>query len=148
MTTAQATMVAHSGDWKDSHTPSGDVNAPPKPAATPSRTTQEPLRIWLMTPDMDVGMMVKREVAVAPKAGSPKPSLNTGTRIVPPPMPSIPESTPTPKPTKRKTIAEPRKASKDSGVLQVEPDLTGSARVHVRFPARHLRLFSNLGRIQ
>lgn len=93
-----------------------------------------------MTPEMDVGMMVKSDVAVAPSAENPKPSLKTGTRMVPPPMPSMPDRMPTHKPTTRKAKAAPMNASKGSGVVQVKADLAGGTRIHIRLTSRNLRL--------
>ena len=57
-------MMAQSGDTVASHTPTGEVSAPPRPAATPRAGTQVLRRMCPMAPDMDVGMMVTSDVAV------------------------------------------------------------------------------------
>ncbi len=50
-------------------------------------------------PETEVGIIVKREVAVQVIALMLKPKLKMGTKMVPPPTPRRPESIPTPRPT-------------------------------------------------
>ena len=57
------------------------------------------MRRWVADPARDVGTMANSEVAVACSAAMPNPRRNTGSITMPPPIPSMPESTPTPKPT-------------------------------------------------
>ena len=64
MMSAAAPMTAQSGERAASHTPKGDMQAPPRPAATPSFGRQVLFRIWETAPEIDVGMMVNSEVAV------------------------------------------------------------------------------------
>ncbi len=52
-----------------------------------------------MLPEMAVKMMANSDVAVHTTGVMPKPSLNTGIMMVPPPMPSMPDNTPMPSPT-------------------------------------------------
>ena len=64
MMIAAATMIAQSGEMLASHTPSDEVTAPPRPAATPSLGMQLLLRMCEIAPETDVGMIVKSDVAV------------------------------------------------------------------------------------
>ncbi len=64
MMSAAAPMTAQSGERVASHTPKGDRQAPPRPAATPSFGRHVLLRIWEMAPETDVGIIVNSEVAV------------------------------------------------------------------------------------
>lgn len=56
--------MAQSGDTEASQTPKGDVTAPARPITTPSLTRHVLFRTWEMAPDIDVGMIVKSDVAV------------------------------------------------------------------------------------
>ncbi len=78
-----------------SHTPTGDMIAPPIPRATPNLGMHVLPRTWVATPEMDVGMMANRLVAVLAMGLIPKARRKMGTMMVPPPTPSKPDMTPT-----------------------------------------------------
>ena len=65
------------------------------PRATPSFGTQVFARICDATPEMDVGMMANRLVAVLASGLMPNARRKMGTMMVPPPTPSRPDITPT-----------------------------------------------------
>ena len=100
MANAAATITAQLGDMLASHTPKGDVQAPPNPMATPSLGRHVLLRTCVTTPEMDVGMIVNNDVAVEAMALMPKASRYMGTMTVPPPTPSKPENTPMSNPSR------------------------------------------------
>ena len=68
---AAATMIIHSGERVARYTPTGDVSAPPRPAARPSQGRQVRLRKWETAPETDVNTMAIMEVAVQAMAGNP-----------------------------------------------------------------------------
>lgn len=98
MTHVAATMMAQSGDMFANQTPNGDVMAPPSPTTSPNFGTHVFPRICPMLPEMAVKMMANSDVAVHTMGAIPNPNLNTGIMIVPPPMPSMPDSTPMTRP--------------------------------------------------
>ena len=108
MMSAAANMISQPGETDASHTPRGEVSAPPRPAATPSAGMQVLWRTCSTTPETDVGTMVNSDVAVAPTGAMPNARRNIGTKTVPPPMPSSPDKTPTPTPTKAGTMKAAR----------------------------------------
>ena len=99
MMSAATTLMSHAGDSVASHTPKGDVTAPPMPAARPSDGMHVLCRICDTAPEMDVGIMANREVAVDMMALISNSRRKTGTMTVPPPMPSSPDRMPMPMPT-------------------------------------------------
>ena len=94
MMSAAATIIIQAGEICASHTPKGEVSAPPRPAATPSDTMHVLWRIWDAAPDMDVGIMVNSDVAVETTGLMPNAKRKMGTMTVPPPMPSNPDKIP------------------------------------------------------
>lgn len=64
MMSAAAPMTAQSGERAASHTPKGDMQAPPQAAGHAEACRQVLFRIWETAPEIDVGMMVNSEVAV------------------------------------------------------------------------------------
>ena len=99
MISAAASITNHAGDRLANHTPTGEVSAPPKPIARPSAGTHVLPLIWETAPEMEVGMMVNSEVAVDMSGLSPNARRNTGTMMVPPPMPRSPDRMPMKTPT-------------------------------------------------
>ena len=99
MTSEAAVMMAQSGDSDASHTPTGDMHAPPMPAASPTFSRHVRFFTWATAPVTDDSTTTNSDVPVHTMGGSMKPSLKMGTSTVPPPMPSMPESTPTTRPT-------------------------------------------------
>ena len=104
MTRPAANMMAHAGEIEARYTPTGEARAPAMPAPTPTGMMQVLLRMWVMHPEIEMNTIENSEVAVAPIAGKPKPKRKAGTMMVPPPTPSMPESTPIPTPTIAATI--------------------------------------------
>ena len=98
MTQAVAAIIAKDGDWFASQTPAGDVHAPPSPATRPIVGMHVLFFRWVIQPAIEVGMIVKREVAVASIATRPNPIRKKGTIKVPPPIPKRPEKVPIPIP--------------------------------------------------
>ena len=95
---AATTMISHAGEMFAKRTPSVEVQAPAIPMARPSLGIHVFSRRCVMRPDTDVGMMANSDVAVETTAERPNTKRNSGIITVPPPTPSIPESTPTPTP--------------------------------------------------
>jgi hypothetical protein len=72
-----------------------EATAPERPIATAVRTSAVPCRICRHAPDIDVGAITNREVAVEARMGSRNTRLRIGIIMVPPPIPNIPERIPT-----------------------------------------------------
>ena len=100
MTIAATQMTSQPGETLASHTPIGDMTAPPTPSAKPSLGTQVFARACATTPEMDVGMMANRLVAVLASGLMPNARRKMGTMMVPPPTPRSPDITPTNTPAK------------------------------------------------
>ena len=100
MINAAASITSQAGDRLASHTPTGEVSAPPTPIAKPSTGTHVLPLIWETAPEMEVGMMVNSDVAVDMSGLSPNARRNTGTMMVPPPMPKSPDRMPMKMPTR------------------------------------------------
>ncbi len=100
---AAASMTSQSGESWASQTPTGDMRAPPSPAAMPSAGMQVFPFTWETAPEIDVGMMANSDVAVLTVALMPNARRNIGTMTVPPPMPSRPEAMPMTTPTRAGT---------------------------------------------
>ena len=127
MIDAAAAMTSQAGDAAAAMTPTGERHAPARPHTMPTRATHVLLRTCFAMPESDVGMMVKREVAVAAIGFMPNTSLNSGTMITPPPMPKSPDSTPTAMPhsaatTNNSMVYSP--APRFSLISVVSPGLT------------------------
>ena len=106
MMSAAASMTIQAGDMVASHTPMGEVQAPPRPAARPRDGTHVLCRTCDTAPETEVGMMVKSDVAVDMMGLMPNARRNIGTRTVPPPIPSMPERIPMPMPTRAGITSE------------------------------------------
>ena len=94
MIAAQA-MMAISGEFVAASTPSGEVHAPATPAIRPIFAMHVLFFRCVMQPAIEVGTIVKSEVAVETMAESPNPKRKSGIMSVPPPIPKRPEKIPT-----------------------------------------------------